>query len=230
MRGIVLSDIHMFSSRSAIATLDAEIDVALARADIAILNGDIFDFFSSTLDSRELTIERALDWLRDKLSRFAQCRFYFVLGNHDCVPLFVNQLHSLAASFSNLQIEPDFVILGDRLFIHGDIVHASGDLQRYRERFAGRGRKSVWADMLYNLAVWSGLSKLHAESIPRAKSAARIIDYLRTKAPEKLATVKHIYFGHTHAPFTDFVYEKWLFHNTGAMLRGLNYRILEFES
>jgi UDP-2,3-diacylglucosamine hydrolase len=59
-RGLVISDLHLFSPRSKAVELLVGIQEKLASADVLVLNGDIFDFRWSTLPDTQATIVAAL--------------------------------------------------------------------------------------------------------------------------------------------------------------------------
>ena len=62
-RGLVISDLHLFSPRSEAAELWGRIADDHPDAEILVLNGDIFDFRWSRLPDEESTIASAVEWL-----------------------------------------------------------------------------------------------------------------------------------------------------------------------
>ena len=94
--GHVISDLHMFARWSAADEYMDQIHAAAARSDFFVFNGDTFDFRWATLPTVEDAVEAAVDWLRAFLSRYPGCQFFYVLGNHDGHPLFVERLAAVA--------------------------------------------------------------------------------------------------------------------------------------
>jgi len=52
---------------------------------------------------------------------------------------------------------------------------------------------------------------------------------LREMEAEAFEEIKHIYFGHTHVPFTDHEHNGRSYHNTGSTIRGLKFNMLKIE-
>jgi len=61
VRGIVLSDLHLFARRSQAADCMHRLRTELATVRVLVLNGDIFDFRWSTLRDLETTVAAALE-------------------------------------------------------------------------------------------------------------------------------------------------------------------------
>ena len=75
LRGHVLSDLHLFTSRSDGERWEDDIAGAAGEGDFLVLNGDIFDFRWSTLPSVDATLDAAVAWLDRWLVEFPRCRF-----------------------------------------------------------------------------------------------------------------------------------------------------------
>lgn len=231
--GVVISDLHYFSTRSNAEERLEEIHRALETAEICVLNGDIFDFRWTRLPSIQATVSAALDWLRVLLKQYSQCSFHYVLGNHDSLRAFVHHFPELATEYANFSWDARQVRIGTHLFLHGDIIHAgrqrSDELDRYRERFEHEHPQRDAFHHLYSGVVLFRLHKV-ALVLNRPKIACeRLLEYYRKHNPELLEGTTDIYFGHTHSPFSNFRYEGISFHNTGSMIRGLSHNILRFD-
>jgi UDP-2,3-diacylglucosamine hydrolase len=123
--------------------------------DVLVLNGDIFDFRWSTLDSTETTISAAMQWLSALLELYADMRVVYVLGNHDCLPEFEQRLRSLSQAEPRLEVHPYFAFVGDALFLHGDCANgcvSRAELDRYRERWRKGDRFGGLAVKAYRYA------------------------------------------------------------------------------
>ena len=113
-----------------------DIHGAAAKADIFVLNGDTFDFRWSCHGSTVETARKAIGWLEKLTARAPDCFFHFVLGNHDHVGVFIDELHEFAERTPNLAWHPYYVKVGDTLFLHCDVANrrmTAADLERYRE-------------------------------------------------------------------------------------------------
>ena len=63
MKGLVISDLHLFAHRSRAASLVKPISEAVARAQVIVLNGDIFDVQWTQQPTIERTVRDAIGWL-----------------------------------------------------------------------------------------------------------------------------------------------------------------------
>ncbi len=225
--GYVISDLHLFSRRS---FADQQLDLIRSKveqSELFVFNGDIFDFRWTTLGTLEESVEKAAEWLDELVSSFGRTQFHFVLGNHDSGRLFLSKLQELSEKHDNLIWHPFYARLGDSLFLHGDAAHGKNMTQdrllKYRSRFdeeRGRGRM---LSHIYQSACNLGLHKSTYLLNPKRIVCKRIIDYFYNVDPDILSGVSHIYFGHTHTPFSDYRFRNFNFHNTGSMIRGLSF-------
>src|SRR5688572_3309334 len=88
IRGMAVSDLHLFAYRSAGMEYFDALRSQLTSADVLVLNGDIFDFRWSTLPNPEITANRAVEWLQAVRGAYPSCAIHYVLGNHDCPAFF----------------------------------------------------------------------------------------------------------------------------------------------
>ena len=231
-RGYVFSDLHLFSRRSVAESYLDQIRQTASSADVLVLNGDIFDFRWSVLPSKEESVERAIQWMREFAASFPACRLHYILGNHDSLPQFREKLSALAIEKSNLTLYESHLKLGSHLFLHGDICDGGTtleELRSYRKKFSElRPKGKLWNDA-YMLIFHLGLQKTVYFLHPRKKLAEKIRTYLDSTDQRILENVTDIYFGHTHAAFERFQHDGLCYHNTGCALRGLAFRIVEFS-
>ena len=82
--------------------------------------------------------------------------------------------------------------------------------------------------LLYEFIVQARLHTVAYVTHPKALMAKRILHYLRSLDKKILEGATDIFFGHTHAPFTGFEYERFRFHNTGSAIRKLKFLMLPF--
>jgi UDP-2,3-diacylglucosamine hydrolase len=233
-KGVVLSDLHLFSGRSDGATCLESIRPTLESATILVLNGDIFDFRWSTLRDSQRTLAAALEWLGKLAGELSECRIHFIVGNHDCCRTFTAHLAQLAARQPRFQWHEYFLRLGPALFLHGDCAHRPMNhqgLNGFRELWRGdwqRGRLLTagyrWVDRL-------GITRrVHEWHFPRQRTVERIAFYLDDACAGWRQSTRHCYFGHTHLPFADYEFNGVKFHNTGSAIRGMEFNPIIFET
>ncbi len=225
-----LSDLHLFSRRS---EAERHWEAILARAGEShtfVLGGDIFDFRWTRLASIENTIDAAVEWLDELVTPHPECEFHYVLGNHDCNQAFVDRLRNLSERRDNLTWHHYWVRLGRSLFLHGDVADrpmCQSTLSRVRRRGHEDRKRGEISNLAYDLAINARLHKLTAQVVNRKRRVARHIhSYLEHIGQNAQSGVRNVYFGHTHTPMSDYRYGGLAFHNGGAPIRGLEFRIL----
>jgi UDP-2,3-diacylglucosamine pyrophosphatase LpxH len=231
-----VSDLHVFSRRSQAARHQAALQAAAAQAHTFILGGDIFDFRWSTFHSTDETVKHAVRWLDDFVGSHPRCDFHFVQGNHDCNRRFLAALSSYATTRKNLHVHPYVLRLGKRAFLHGDVVDhpemCQARLTKRREHWGrDEARRGEIRNKLYDLAVQARLHAL-AGSVahPKKRAVHRLLGYLNRVGQGQESGVEHVYFGHTHRPLENYQYQGVTFHNPGAPIAGLEFRIVETTS
>jgi UDP-2,3-diacylglucosamine hydrolase len=228
-----VSDLHLFSRRSQAVRHQAALHAAAGNARTFIFGGDIFDFRWSTLHSTDETVKHAVAWLDDFVGSHSRCDFHFVQGNHDCNRRFLAALESYSATRNNLNVHPYVLRIGKRAFLHGDVVDhpqmCQDRLTRHREHW-GRDekRRGELPNRLYDLAVQARLHQL-AGSVahPKKRAALRLLGYLNRVGHGPESGIEHVYFGHTHRPMDHYCQAGVTFHNPGAPMAGLDFRIVE---
>lgn len=232
--GHVISDLHLFARRCVFEKYRASVEDAAEASDVFVLNGDVVDFSWSVLPTRDETLRATLDWVRTFVGRHPGCDFHYVIGNHDHVTVFMEALRGLAGETPNLVYHEHAVRFGDRLFLHGDAVtaHASQDhfIEQRRQHIEGHCRRGPMAHHMYE--VVTRLRAVRAVEVVHSKKrvCARLLRYMRREMPQHLAAARHIYFGHTHVAFTGYEMDGRLFHNTGCAIRGMPFKMLEFDT
>jgi UDP-2,3-diacylglucosamine hydrolase len=229
-----VSDLHLYSRRSQAGRYLSALHAAASRSETFVLGGDIFDFRWSTWPSPEETVRQALRWLDDLVASHPRCQFHFVLGNHDCNRRFVAALETYSATRPNLAVHPYVLRLGNRLFLHGDAVDhprmCPQRLMQRRQRWAADERRGPVRHVLYDLAVAARLHRLAGKvAHPRRRVVHRLLGYLRRIGQGPEQGVEHVYFGHTHDWLEHYCYQGVTFHNPGAPMAGLKFRILEAD-
>ena len=136
LKGLVISDLHLFSRRSQAEELLAGIKDELIAADILVLNGDVFDFRWSALPDMSATIDASLNWLDQWVAQRMEKPTHYLLGNHDCVIGFTEKLSAFAQARPSLACHVSFLHLGRNLFLHGDCANRRMDVESHR-RFRG---------------------------------------------------------------------------------------------
>lgn len=230
-RGAVISDLHLLSNRSTAHRYLESYHQTARDVDVFVLNGDIFDFQWSTHGGFHESVEQARSWLEELVLPHPDCTFLVTLGNHDSTADYRHVLEELEKQHPRFFWYEDFVRLGTSIFLHGDAFHAQNrhELQIYRRRFNRQLRKHPVKHHAYWLAARAGILRLISSSVSRARCARHLLRYLRTELPEALPEVSDIYFGHVHAPFSDFEFRGHRFHNTGAALPFLKCETIHFQ-
>jgi UDP-2,3-diacylglucosamine hydrolase len=226
------SDLHLFSRRSLAAMHVPAIHAAAARAGEFILGGDIFDFRWSTFASPDESVRQAIRWLDELVAGHPGCLFHFVQGNHDCNRRFITALESYRKARPNLALHPLFLRQGRNIFLHGDAAdHRAMCQQRLlkrREHWSHDESRSQVRHVLYDLAVTARLHRLAGKvAHPRRRVVHRILGYLNRIHHGPESGVEHVYFGHTHDALDHYRYRGVTFHNPGAPIAGLKFRIIE---
>jgi UDP-2,3-diacylglucosamine pyrophosphatase LpxH len=229
-----VSDLHLFSRRSQADKHCDQLYATAREAEVFVLGGDIFDFRWSTLGSCEATIDAAIRWLDELVGLHPGCQFHFVLGNHDCNRKFVTRLDHLAGGLPNLKWYDDYVRLGHSLFLHGDVADgnptAATLAQRRQKWHHDERRRTAMHNMLYDLAIHANLHKMVGHlANPQTKVAAKLVSYLEDIGHGPKNGLRHIYFGHTHVAMSHFQFGGLTFHNGGAPIKGLEFRIIKTD-
>ena len=233
VRGLAVSDLHLFAHRSAGPEYFESLQSQLAAADLLVLNGDIFDFRWSTLPSFEVTAARAVEWLRALHAAHPACEIHYVLGNHYCPAFFSERLDALAQQLDRFHWHEFGVRLGTALFVHGDCTHGRMDpagLQRFREDWDNDRRHGRWMTRAYLAVDRLGLTRAaHHYYFPRRTTVERAMHYLDHACPQWRTNTRDCYFGHTHQPFSAYRHGDVHFHNTGSAIRGMGFNPLAFH-
>lgn len=177
--------------------------------------------------------QQHVEHLQRLLTQFPHVTFHYVIGNHERLPGFIAAVKKLSKQVGEdrLKIYEDYVKIGDGLFIHGDQqldekkfhIHEQGKYDTTTHEL----NRSANLQSVHNWANIA-LPKLASNTLYSAsKCASAILQKLHAHSPEVLEGVKHIYFGHTHGPFTNkkftdpYDHKEYIFHNTGAAISRL---------
>lgn len=232
MPGATVSDLHLFSHHSRPNRYLEGIRKTAAGAQVFVLNGDIFDFKWSEHGVFSSSVRAAEHFLEAMMEAAPECRFHIVLGNHDAVPPYMESLRRMERLHPNLHWHEFTCVIEDRIFLHGDVIHA-GSTHRAVRRFRSRLRQPAIGHRLQRWAHTavhgSRVPGMAIRVIPKRILAARILAYLGN---ENLLPgdppIRHIHFGHTHNGFLNFNYRGYAFHNCGSATHGARLRIHEF--
>jgi len=229
-----ISDLHLQAQRSLAGHHHAAIEAAAGQARHFVLGGDIFDFHWSTMRCPKRSVDSAIDWLDQLVGPNPDTQFHFVFGNHDFNQRFMHAVAEYSEQTANFRAHRFYLRLGRSLFLHGDIAdrpHLCHDkLEQRRARFLRDHHQSRWRHTLYDLAMKAHLHRVVSRlANPRKRVAQRLLAYLNRIGHSPATGIEHVYFGHTHEPLTNFQYGGISFHNPGAPLKGVNFRIVEAE-
>jgi len=226
-RGLVISDLHLFSPRSEGAALMADIMDEVIHFDVLVLNGDIFDFRWSCLPDQASTVSAAIDWLTKLIDDFNGESIHYILGNHDCLNKFSSRLVELVRIHPAFSLHELQLILNRKLFLHGDCANGrmnEAGLKKYRRAWSDHQRRGRLGRTLYKVADVTGLSRrFHEIHFPEEATVSRVTHHLDHVLPAWREEIEHCYFGHTHRPFSNHLRDGVLFHNSGSGIRGMGF-------
>jgi len=225
-----VSDLHLFCRRSeANRHMDA-IHGAAVKADVFVLNGDTFDFRWSCHENTRETTRQAIAWLQQLTAHAPNCHFHFVLGNHDHVEHFIDELHEFAERTSNLEWHPYYVKMGDTLFLHGDVANrkmTAQDLTAYREGWLHEESRGELVNTIYDVAFRARIHHAVTKfAFPTPVVVERIRHYLDDIGEGEGSGTDVVFFGHTHTAVSGYAHEGQRFYNAGAPMPGLDFQVL----
>ncbi|MBN1394990.1 MAG: metallophosphoesterase [Pirellulales bacterium] len=224
------SDLHLFANRSNAHWYLDEISRAASVAEHFVLGGDIFDFRWARIPTLR-AVEAAARWLDDLTSQCNKCRFHLVLGNHDYHQVLIDRLARLEKQIPNLSWHRFYVRLGASVFLHGDVAERRMDartLAEARQEWLNRRRRGPFLSKMYDVVVLTNLHK----PVPHLVYSKRIVVRRITRYLESIEEgpgngVRDVYFGHTHKKLSNYHYRGLNFHNGGAGIKGVKFRIIE---
>ncbi len=220
--GYVVSDLHLFAERSAAHGLMDELRESARKADFLVLNGDIFDFRWTVLPTIEDTARAAARWLGDLAAEHPHCRFFYVMGNHDALEPFADELADLAGRTHNIDWFPSHLRLDNALFLHGDLPLRRRRTAGFTRQIAATERiKGGFLTLCYRFLIATRALRIGSLFHRRRRCAKRILRSLSAQDADWTDGITDVYFGHTHAPYSDFRCDGVTFHNTGSAVRGL---------
>ncbi len=231
----LVSDLHLFSRRSRADAFLPQIHAAAATADLFVLAGDTFDFKWAHQPTAASFADHAQRWLVDLARQTPSCDFHFLLGNHDHHPALIERLETLSESVPNFAWNPYFFRHRSAIFLHGDVANGfmatTERLERFRLRCGNhRRRPGTVKNRIYDAVIAARLHTLSAGVFfPPRLVAKRISQYLERIGHGHASGTRDVFFGHTHRPLDAFEYRGLRFHNPGAPIKGVRFRILEGE-
>ncbi len=224
----------MFARRSRANDHTEAIHAAARTARTFVFGGDIFDFRWTTLSSIPATVKAATHWLSQLAPQHPSCEFHFVLGNHDYHEEFLPSLADLCESIPNLACHPFYLRLGNSLFLHGDVADEPMTAEAFHERRRSNLRhtkRGPASNLLYDAVVQARLHRLAATLRYRTRDVAqRILDYAEQLGHGPGSGLSNVYFGHTHRALSNYEFGGLRFHNGGAPIKGVPFRIVKTEA
>jgi len=231
-KGLVISDLHLFSRRSVALKQIGSLNGQLSFAKVLVLNGDIFDFRWSTLADHNASVAGAVDWLRKLSATLPDCQIHFVLGNHDCTPAFREGLTGLTSTVPRFQWHEYALRLGTKLLFHGDCANRRmkhRELVRFREVWERHPqRHDFWGQAYSHFDRTKILHFFNRRHFPHRHTVERVAFYLDDAHPGWRSETRDIYFGHTHVPLSNYLNEGIRFHNSGSAIRGMKFNPISF--
>jgi UDP-2,3-diacylglucosamine hydrolase len=227
-----VSDLHLFARRSDAPRYADAIRTAARRSEVLVLGGDIFDFTWSTLPTMEATVAAAFRWLEHIAAEHPHCQIHYLLGNHDYCQPFLDLLERQAHVIPNFAWHHFYLRLGPNVFLHGDAVEkreiTHEKLLAYRSRWLNRPLAGKFKRGVYDVVHRAQLHRPVAFLLHRKRHVARrILNYLDHLGEGPETGVRHVFFGHIHRRMFNYRYRGVTFHNCGAPIAGLRFRVLE---
>ena len=229
--GATVSDLHLFSHHSRPGRYLDRIHKAAAAAEVFVFNGDIFDFKWSEHGVFSRSVIAARHFIKELLETHPGCRFRILLGNHDAVPPYMEALEQLSGRFANLEWHEFACRVEDRVFLHGDVIHAgctNEAVRRFRSKLQRPANGHSLQRLAHKTVHRSHVPWIAFKMIPKRILASRILAYLEHEDWLNGGGIQHVYFGHTHNDFEDFRYRGFLFHNCGSATHGARLRVVRF--
>lgn len=231
-----VSDLHLFARRSEGQLWEPAIHRAVRESHTFVLGGDIFDFRWRTQSTIEASVRDSIRWLERLTEINPDCRLVYLLGNHDSQPRFVAALDQLAARHPLVSWHRHLLRIGDRVFLHGDVVdqriapdqchHRSLDARR--EWSDQRPDPAAVSHALYEAVVRTRLHRVAVRLATRKRRVlGRLASYLDRAGAGLAEGVTDVFFGHIHRPLDGVEWRGRRFHNPGAAIRGLPFRIVD---
>jgi UDP-2,3-diacylglucosamine hydrolase len=233
-----LSDLHLLAKRSAAPEMEAAFHRAAREAHTLVLGGDIFDFRWRGKLAMSDAIDQSRRWLERLIENNTACRYYYLLGNHDSHPDFVERLQRLSEQLPNFVWERHLLRIDKSIFLHGDIVDRrirAGEvhheiLDEYRSLKEGRSDPKRVSHFMYEAAV---LARLHRVVVSVGKRRElvlrRLAHYLEAHNVGATAGIEKVFFGHTHRRMNDVPHAGLRFHNPGAAIKGLPFEVIDTQ-
>ena len=232
-QGVVVSDLHMFARRSNAHTLMGQIENVISKSDMLVLNGDTFDFRWTTLPTVDHTIKEAVDWIEGLTQRFPNCGRSGCLRQSRLPEEYLFALENLAGKNPSITWHEHFMHMDNLLFLHGDCDtrHTRVDkFVHWSEPYQTSKKVSHALALVYDQVNRTGFTSMAQRlASPPQKASKKVFGYMSEVAPDILKKVKHVYFGHSHVPFTYFEYNGLYFHNTGCAVSSAEFNPIHFR-
>lgn len=225
----VISDLHLFAPWTKAQKAEKVINSVLTMSDYFILNGDIFDFRWSVHHSHDVSAKKAVEWLENVISVNVKCDVHYILGNHDYHEALLPHLELLQEKYSNFHVHETHFMLGENLFMHGDLVFHQKSSPFKRLKYTHKNKQPAALRRLYDAAISKGAHKMLGYVYYKERCAREIEQRISKHAPDIRNKIRHIYFGHTHVAFSNYQFGDIVFHNTGALIKRLEWSIKKIE-
>ncbi len=227
----VVSDLHIFCSRSNWEKKLYAVEEAIQASDIFVFNGDTFDFHWTEEKSNEEFFQKAIEILKNLSEKNPQCHIHLNLGNHDHHRDFCQLLAKLEKEVPHFSWHPYYLRVGKIVFLHGDVSIRKmnhSQLTKYRNRWEHKPlRKNTLVNQIYDVAVTMrthvAVSHIYFR---RRRTVRNLLWYLNELDLGTDSGISEVYFGHTHVPLRNFRYKGITFHNTGTAYKGMKLNIL----
>lgn len=228
-----ISDLHLFSDRSNFNEHLASVEAAIESADLCIWGGDLFDFRWNQLQSEQLAVSQAIEWIENWVRRYPRKTFLYVDGNHDANVLFRASLRRWANDEATFHCGFNCLRVADTLFIHGDVIEGRGTTESFREyrlRWEQKPTASKLARRAYDAAIAIRAHQVAAMAAHRQRATClRLLQWMQQQPQVETSGVKRIAFGHTHRKLHDYQLGGIRFYNGGASIRHVPFQPVVLE-
>lgn len=235
-RVLFISDTHIGAAHTNFEAYRKSLLKEMEASNHVVLAGDILELFylnNPKHTNRKQLIEGHVDehtaFLEKFLEEHPHIQLHYVLGNHENIKRFRNNLDEIMAKHSNFEWHPEAIRIGDALVVHGDL-QMSENTNKTRPVYRLRDAQSQlkWASILRRLdkpghAVFEALRAkeiavpiVHKELYKKSRRGEMHCRHQREEQDFHMDWVRHVFFGHTHVKFNNYEHDWVLYHNMGA--------------
>jgi UDP-2,3-diacylglucosamine pyrophosphatase LpxH len=221
---LVISDLHLLSERS-IFTLNLQpLYNIISNKNILVLNGDIFDLKWSIIKKEK--VSEYINAFFKKCSELAD-EVYFIYGNHESYTEQKILIENAVKNLDNVKTYEHYFIFNEHFFTHSDLEIGKKPARSFKPKMH---YKNKTISKIYGFIIFLRIGNLVAKFFTANYCAPKL--HSHNKSIIEQNNIKNVYFGHTHLPFNNYIYNEITFSNTGSAVKymGFNPIIVEYEN